>query len=257
MYNEKVDFDGTNYNYSPIKYWPNNSYNRLSFWAYCPYSASPVLYEAGTSTAYGNTSAGLPDIQFTVTDGKTDFLTSDLETDLTKPAINDPVEITFHHALSLIDVNVKKVDPTSKYTVILKSVRFDGILMTGILRSSGWAGWSGTRQNISVYENATGMALTTSAQPAGSVMPLPQSLEDESAKLHVEYSISYEGILHERTTACDVLLREVFKDALDAPVPWEKETRYTLNITITPDDPIEFTVSWSEWGTDHNYHITS
>ena len=47
MYNEKVTYDGTNWVYSPIKYWPNefgaaassDEVDRLTFFAYAPYVA--------------------------------------------------------------------------------------------------------------------------------------------------------------------------------------------------------------------------
>lgn len=43
MYNEDVLYSGGTYTYSPIKYWPNNSYNTISFWAYCPYTTNPSM----------------------------------------------------------------------------------------------------------------------------------------------------------------------------------------------------------------------
>lgn len=37
MNNQKVTYDGANWNYSPVKYWPNNEKDELSFYAYYPY----------------------------------------------------------------------------------------------------------------------------------------------------------------------------------------------------------------------------
>ena len=38
MYNQEVEYS-SDWEYSPIKYWPNNTNDRLSFMAYAPYQA--------------------------------------------------------------------------------------------------------------------------------------------------------------------------------------------------------------------------
>lgn len=257
MYNVEVSFDGTSYTYSPVRFWPAVT-EKLSFWAYSPYSASPVLYKAGTNTEFTSATKGIPDIQYTA-DGHTDFMVSSTVRNQTKDSNSGVVVMPFDHALSLVDVTVNKQDPTSKYTVKLKSVRFDGIYSTGILRSAGWADWSGPRGNLVIYADdpsdpSDDITLTTSAQALGSVIPLPQELTNAAARLHVEFTVSYAGILHERTTAREVLLSNVFEAA---SARWEKSGHYSLELTISPDDPIEFTVSWSDWGDVFNYQITS
>ena len=130
MYNEDVAFDGTSYTYDPIKYWPNSTNDKITFWAYYPYSANAVLYKANnSSTVYTNATKNFPDIRFTVTDGQTDFMISNVASNKTRPAVNTPVLLTFNHALSSISFYVKKVDTAvpEKYTVKLKSIRLDGI----------------------------------------------------------------------------------------------------------------------------------
>lgn len=256
MYNVEVSYDGATYTYSPVRFWPAVS-EKLSFWAYSPYSASPVLYKAGTTTAFTSTTKTIPDIQYTA-DGQTDFMVSDVVKNQTKNSNSGLVVMPFNHALSKVDVTVNKEDPTSKYTVKLKAVRFDGIYSTAILRSSGWADHSGPRGNLVLYaddpaDNTDDITLTSSAQPLATVIPLPQDLTNAAARLHVEFSVSYEGISHERTTAREVLLSKVFEES---GAKWEKNAHYTLELTISPDDPIEFTVSWSNWGDVFNYNIT-
>lgn len=259
MFNQEVHNSSSVYTYSPTRFWPDGSVNTLTFWAYSPYDASADLLVSGsTSTAYTSNSEGLPDIRFTV-DGHTDVLYSDVVEDQTYASNSGVVPISFNHALSLVDVNVKKDDPTDRYTVTLKSLRLDGLFTTAILRSSGWAAWSGERSNLAVYEDdpdddSDDIVLTTGNQALQGVMPLPQDLGNEAARLHVEFTISGAGIAHERTTAREVLLSTVFEDASGR---WDMNSHYTLNITISPDDPIEFTVSWSDWGDVYNWHLTS
>ena len=261
MYNEDVAFDGTSYTYDPIKYWPNNTNDKITFWAYYPYSASAVLYKANnSSTVYTNATKNLPDIRFTVTDGQTDFMISNVASNKTKPALDTPVELTFNHALSRISFYVKKVDTAvpEKYTVKLKSVRLDGIYLTATHKNTGTVGWAdwATRGRIPTFTPATSseyLTLTTSYPADGSPqavsMAIPQDLSYEYAMLHVEYTIDFEGLLHTRTMISNIPLSSVFEDA---SALWQKGKEYRVNISITPDDPIEFSVTWSNWGTVHN-----
>ena len=285
MYNQLMTYNATTlaWEYSPVKYWPNETgpslstgTDLLSFWGYHPHNGSlpdgvtlnPVK---SNGDSYTSASTGLPDIAFTQSttagDSQVDLMVSDLVKDQTQTyEINSGVVVLpFSHALSKVDVNVKKKDPTLKYTVTLKNVSFNGIYHTGIIRWDAlletwdWANWSGPRQKLSVWEDdpdddSDDIVLTSKENHAlPAVLPLPQSLADASARLHVEFSVSYEGILHERSTTSEVLLSQVFEEAGAA---WHKNSHYTLNITISPDDPIEFTVSWSDWGDAYNYHIT-
>lgn len=253
MFNQPVLFRLLDtYTYSPLRYWPHNTENTITFWAYSPYSSTPTLYEAGTETSYTSTSTGLPDVGFTVTNGRTDLLLSDLITDQSKPAADQTVNFTFRHFLSLIDVNIKKDDPESKYTVTLKSLRFDGIHMTAVHRSAGWADWSGVRENFAIY-SGNGEELSSGYTTFSGMMLMPQVFNDPAARMHIEFSVWREGMLHERTTVRNILLSRVFENA---SAQWAEDTHYTLDITVSPDDPIEFTVSWSDWGDVYNYHIT-
>ena len=80
-------------------------------------------------------------------------------------------------------------------------------------------------------------------------MAIPQDLSYEYAMLHIEYTIDFEGLLNTRTMITNIPLSTVFEDA---SAQWQKGKEYRVNISITPDDPIEFSVTWSNWGTVHN-----
>ena len=112
MFNEDVTYTALSdsYSYSPLKYWPNNIENTISFWAYSPYNDSNLtLRDSGLSSSYTNESVGIPDIRFTVTDGQTDLLVSDLVESESKQDLDEAVSFTFHHTLSLIEFKVKKL----------------------------------------------------------------------------------------------------------------------------------------------------
>ncbi len=270
MFNQEVHHANSAYTYSPTRFWPDVS-KRITFWAYSPYNASASLFKAGTGNAYTNNTQGLPDVSFTV-DGQTDVLYSDVVADQTSASNSGLVSLSFNHALSLIDVLAEKVDLAGRYTVKLTSVSFNGLYMTAILGSSAilgnsswlWRDHSGPRQNILVWQDDPGddgddKILTHNSPVAvGSIMPLPQALSDDAARLHVEFEVSYlEDPLDENSRVSFTTFREVFlRDIFTADSStWTVNSHYTLTIQISPDKPIQFTVSWSDWGADHNYHL--
>ena len=261
MFNEDVLFDGTNYSYSPIKYWPNDTNHTITFWAYCPYSANPDLLKTGSSTVpFTNTTNNFPDVRFTA-DGTTDLLISNKIKSKSKPSLGTPVTFTFSHVLSDINVSAKKVDATPQYTVMLKSLSFENIRMNAIFRNSNasWNTYSDTPGNHICFQDdpdidTDNIEISTSFEPVGHAILLPQVFESDDAVLRVVYSIKSSSMTHERPVVCEIPLKKMF---VGSSSTWSKNTRYTIKITITPDDPIDFTVSWSNWGDVYNWHITS
>lgn len=60
MYNQLVSKQmGGNWTYSPVKYWPNNLNDKVSFFAYAPHNATGV-------TLCSNTNIGYPYLTYTV-----------------------------------------------------------------------------------------------------------------------------------------------------------------------------------------------
>lgn len=118
MNNQKVtSTDGTNWTYSPIKYWPNETNDRLTFFAYAPYDDADDTYNTN----------GYDNIKFTVTKGDPiiDFAvngTVKYQQDLVWSRTNnkdiiknpnvdvdDKVTFNFAHALSRIGFTVKAI----------------------------------------------------------------------------------------------------------------------------------------------------
>lgn len=262
MYNQLVEGDDTDsdgysdvWTYSPIKYWPNTNNEKVTFWAYSPYDANVVLFNANANTTFTNNSKGIPDIRFTVSDGKTDFMTSDLDNNKNqnrkKPSLNTPVSIPFRHALSLVDFTVEKIDATDAFEVILKSITLESMYKTGINRSAGWSNYSGALGSITAFDSSQTVTTTETAVTDSGVMPMPQALErpiqGDDVKLRIVYTLQARGTSTVKTDA----------HLLDLTGTWERGLHYTYKIKITPDLPIEFTVSWTDWGSVDNYHLSN
>ncbi len=268
MFNQEVHHSSGAYTYAPTRYWPNAAVNTLTFWAYSPYDANANLLVSGTSTPYTSNSVGLPDIRFTA-DGQTDLLYSDIEADQTYASNSGEVAFDFNHALSLVELKAEKIDEDGLYGVTMKKVSFKGIYATGVLKSSDWSwyNYSGSRQDLPVWDDdpdddSDDVVLTHgTATPLAGVMPLPQDLTNDACWLHVEFEVSYHedpldpsSAVLSYTTSRNVYLRDVFYSVGSA---WAKNTHYTVTLQISPDRPIQFTVSWDDWGADHNYHLSS
>ena len=94
--------DGNAWTYSPIKYWPNEATDKLSFFAYAPYAKT---YQAPT--------AGNPILDFIVDNDVTNHIdlvvANDKHINLTKQAISENVKFTFAHVLSKVGFKVEAV----------------------------------------------------------------------------------------------------------------------------------------------------
>ena len=129
MYNEEVKGtitttdEGesvTTWSYSPVKYWPNNNGDKVSFFAYAPYATETNGLELSANTAAGN-----PTVTYEMTvddeslikiptgdnvDGQVDLLyLTNVEkvTDMTKQKVGEKVEFVFGHALSRVSFAAK------------------------------------------------------------------------------------------------------------------------------------------------------
>ena len=113
MYNQQVEFNSPAWEYSPVKYWPNNTADRVSFFAYAPY----VQTNAADNFEFSaNNIAGDPTITYTVNTvvkSQEDLLWAVDATDglpfvsENKQSITGNINFQFKHALSRIGFKVQ------------------------------------------------------------------------------------------------------------------------------------------------------
>lgn len=131
MYNQKVvntsEWDATNkaysgaWEYAPIKYWPNNVDDKVSFFAYAPHSTTE---NSNVTVSNADGKAGYPSVTFKVENTditeQSDLLWAAPALNLSKNSTNpididDKVKFVFKHALSRIAFEVQtmidKVNP--------------------------------------------------------------------------------------------------------------------------------------------------
>lgn len=110
MFNQKVTYD-TNANewtYSPTKYWPNNTTDKVSFFAYAPYESNVSGGRVGIVTSQID-DTGIPSIDFTLKeatkiDEMVDLVVAE---ELNKTAQDEAIQFNFRHTLSKINFKAK------------------------------------------------------------------------------------------------------------------------------------------------------
>ena len=123
MYNQEVKgksstdgsgnttYSTTEWEYSPLKYWPNEANDKVTFFAYAPYDKNDNTTNNIYLNLSENTVAGVPAITTylvpTNLSEQVDLLYATPIKNATKQAINGNVEFTFKHALSRIGFKVQ------------------------------------------------------------------------------------------------------------------------------------------------------
>lgn len=108
MHNQKLQKSGNAWTYSPQKYWPVNTNDKISFFAYAPYideikANGDDIIDTPTTTA-----VGYPAVTFVNSAAKTDLL-------LATPVMNKNegnVSLEFKHALTRVSFYIKNGDAT-------------------------------------------------------------------------------------------------------------------------------------------------
>ena len=279
MWNQQVTYhaDGNSFVYSPLKYWPNEENDKVSFIAYYPYSAeapgspeSPAYpYNAtGLKTLLGNADNGLPSFEFTVKGNaaeQVDLLISDLITDLPHSraaedapgapfnnlSVYDHVKFVFRHALAKIEFRVI-ADADIRRDIVgfkVNDLEIINIYKQGKLTTTGTTfSWS----NLATPQSYT----CKTYEP---YLLMPQELKDD-AMFYINYSITFksDGTTYEYSTGVDdqytysnkaTLKLNTFKMAETGTelTEWLPNHHYVYNIHLRANR-IEFTGEVVDWG---------
>ena len=263
MYNEDVLFDGSAYTYSPVKYWPNNPGDKVTFWAYCPHNAAGLtLRESAGGSAYNNTSAtGIPYLDFTTVTGNglVDLMSADFDAsvkDLSKQAVSGSVNLHFRHLLSRVVFHFVKVDDASNhFDVKLTEVSIKGIYQKADHPGAGgsWDHYS-TKEDMPVYTDSTPLDLTdnpivpTTPGIEMAVMPIPQTLTETTAKIYISYVVVPKSGGDPVSVEGEFLIADDLHPGWVPPAGWDPNFQYTYNVQITTGgNPIIFSASIERW----------
>lgn len=200
MFNQMVDFDGSDYDYSPLRYWPANEDNTISFWAYYPYelyatdnSGALKFYESNGTTNYSASSTGLPYIKYTVPKNPAQQYDILFDSFVNKNRTYDngagsgQVPMTFRHALALVEFRLREGGSESATTDITEM-------------TVGPINWSGTCSNpvdrTWFDQGNPDSIVVEDLQVQGGViirlLVMPQTLTN-AMKLTINYDLEFES----------------------------------------------------------------
>lgn len=110
MYNQKVTYSNPAWTYSPVKYWPNNKNDKVSFFAYAPYEDQSTKKNGIEISKI--TDKGTPFINFTLKDkdNLTDMVDLVVAKELDRTFEKGTIAFQFEHTLSKISFKVKAGD---------------------------------------------------------------------------------------------------------------------------------------------------
>ncbi len=130
MWNQKVTHNGTNWEYTPVKYWPTKVGDKVSFFAYAPYveggDANGIVLSKNNVTGAPTATITLPDDDPSKT---IDFVaavqmnkTHDKGTNVSFTLLH---EMTRVKVQAKLDKSVYDADPKHKTFVVIKNVTFN------------------------------------------------------------------------------------------------------------------------------------
>ena len=201
MFNQQATNEGKNnpFNYSPIKYWPNEEEDKLSFIAYYPYcdGSEEQIAALGLTPNFANTDTGLPTFDFVVKDTvkeQVDFLVSDLMPNQTKGRITDYVRFLFRHATAKIEFRVVVDEAVRKDLAYftLKSIAITNINNEGTITPTYNAPVPPETEGTTSFSwTATGEH-TYYCKTTEAYLLMPQTLCDD-AQLVVNYDLAFKS----------------------------------------------------------------
>ena len=235
MYDQAVErqYEGA-WTYQPVKYWPNQTDDKLTFYGYYPHDGVGITLKGSNATA------GLPAFTFNVQErsqDQVDFMLSDVDADEmhissvpSQTSVSYQVALRFHHALSRIVLRV--VDEATNgqldFTATLSGWYDQGDCQTG---GSGSIGWSSCSENGTVF--TTDGAVNANQRI---LLMIPGNLRGEGLDPVLKFRYIYQGVplesaeFHLNRTGASTP-----GDTSDDLTEWEpgKTYTYTYHVSIT------------------------
>ena len=233
MNNTKVTFDKV-WTYSPIKYWPNNEGDYISFYGYALYNDNGRFTDFSVDKASQSASFSyeLPDAASGNEEVKNDAVNQPdlifaIAPEQKKQEINGKVNLAFHHALSAILFKMGNMPEGVMITDIsLKSVSTSGTCTYGINEDGMTFTWEDrnvegnytqTFNKTKINENGEEQLITGDEQL---FMMIPQDLDE--AILEISFKVGEK--IHVLQSPLNLE---------DFPQAWNADTKYTYVISTT------------------------
>ena len=271
MFNQQATNQGLDqpFSYSPLKYWPNEESDKLSFIAYYPYVASGTAH--GITPQLTNADAGLPTFLFQVNSNvksQVDFMVSDLLPNLPESralddapgtpfnnlTITDRVRFMFRHATSKIEFRITVDDDVRQdlayftlNSLALTNICNEGLLTPTYTAGSGSAAGTTTLSWVTTWSGHTTASTTDySCKTTEAYLLLPQQLSD-AAQLTISYDLAFksDGTTYTYDAAGNLI-----------PTSQYVYPNRTASIQLNTLKPAGSSTALDEWLPNHHYVYT-
>ena len=237
MIDQLVEKDGSEWTYSPIKYWPNNDY-KLNFFAYSPHCRTADEVDLNINQG---TNGSAPTIDYTVpteTAKQLDLLAASHHYISKDERTENAVPLDFRHLLSEVKFRKGDLSGANITALTISDVKSKGsdMLMVGD-RSKQW-----TLDSEETATYSPGIAIGTNNLIGSPMYLMPQSFTDDEAKINLSLQFP-EGIALEpgKTYPKTYSISEPmskFLTTTDAAI-WEQGKSYTYKISTPQEVEVE------------------
>lgn len=246
FYNQQVNYETSEWKYSPVKYFSNNIGAKHSFFAYAPYSANvKAVFSLGNA----------PAIRFVAGVDDYDLLWAPSIINKEKPGVSEKLSFTFKHALAKVNINVApfcdKVHGTHGVnsdkisegtTVMLRSVKFIGKVPSQGLLSLENGDWKVEAIEESAYDITKQITMdenTTDYQEVAKDMMVIPSKED--VQIQVIYDVITKDTDHPENSST---VTNTVKSVETFPLAAGKAYTFNLDLGLTS---VKFTADVISW----------
>ena len=281
MFNQFVEYKDGAWTYSPLKYWPNDATDKLSFFAYAPHKdySNEKIELASTFT---NTSASAPILKYTLAENladHVDLLWATPVKDQTNQKIAEKVKFTFNHALSRIGFkavavideinaegtgNVDVTDPHGTEVAPKTTITIDKIVLTGKFHQGGTislkdGSWTKDAIDAETYTWGTAQLLNVPVTKTKKVVINDESYltvipqlndEDKDLQITVTYTVTTEDLALAGEKS--VVQSTVTSDAFDFEFKQGYAYNFVLHIGLTS---VKFDAEVTPWVENANQDI--
>jgi len=164
------------YTYYPTKYWPDNTNDKVRFFAYYPYEGNGISLSSRSATGY-------PTITYTPGANVTDQV--DLMYAASSEAVNNKttgtaVNFALAHALTRISFSVMLDSDLVDQTVVIQSIQMTGLKSSGTLSldpsaATPWTPGAGTASYTASVSNGALIPAANQALSIGGYLPVTTS----------------------------------------------------------------------------------
>lgn len=268
--NEKVTYSSTtgDWGHPTIRFW-DKAANNYNFYAYAPYSTTAPTFNE--TTGYTFTSSTL--ITDITAEGADKAVAWKTNTSYAQccGTHGSHVDLTFNHVLSKLGFKIKTTQAiiTADATITVKKIELDfptaatskweqtaAGAAAGTTTFTTYNVKDGTNYETKVYDNATGIDLTASAQEIDNkyiVYPVNSTNTEHIFGIKVTYDLEYSDGAKE--TACVATGTVGGGTTTETQYKPAQNESYTVTITVDPAQ-IEFCVEGVQGWTEKEYAVT-